>query len=594
MVEQDVRKGGFAFSRVKGSEVNASIGKGLVGRCEDRERSRALERLEQFGLNDSAHQRIVNTGALSRSGNIVGGVGGHQHRVDDVDDTVAGVDVGDGHGGVVDHHAVADGEREGLSVDRFCRHALGKGRGGNVARHNVVEQNVGQGLLAFEGVEGSEVDAGVGKGLVGRGEERERSGALERLQQFGLDHGAHQRVVNTGALGRAWNVVGGVGGHQHLVDDVNDAVAGVDVRQAHVGVVDHHTITDGEGERVAVDGGGTHAVRDVGGGNSAGHDVVEQDVREGFLAFGGVERSKVNPGVGEGLVGRGKDRERTGALQRFEEFGLNHTGHQRIVDAGALGGAWNVVGRVGGHEHFVDDVDQAVGGDDVGHGHVGIVDHHAVADGERELLTVGGVGAHAVGHVRGGDFSADDVVEENVRECFLALGGVKGAQVNACVGEGLVGRGEDREGSGSLEGGEQVGLDDGGHERAVDAGRLGRGGDVNGWDEHLVDDVNDAVGGLDVSQRDGGAANQHVAAAGDAELDLVTVGGGGHHAVLDVAGANFARHDVVEQNGGQRLVFLGRVEVSEIDASVGKGLVGWSKDGERAGLLERGHQVGVG
>ena len=321
--------------------------------------------------------------------------------------------------------------------------------------------------------------------------------------------------------------------------------------------------------------------------------MVEQDVGEGFLAFRGVERSEVNTGVGEGLVGRGENRERTGALQRFEEFGLDHTGHERIVDAGALGGAWNVVGGVGGHEHLVDDVNQAVGGDDVGHGHVGVVDHHAVADGERKRLAVGGVGAHAVGHIGGGNFSADDVVEENVGEGFFALGGVKGTQVNACVGKGLVGGSEDGEGPGSLEGGKQVGLDHGGHERAVDAGRLGRGGDVNGWDEHLVDDMDDAVRGLDVSQRDGGATNQHIAAARDAELDLVTVGGGGHHPVLDVAGADFARHDVVEQNGGQRFVFLGRVKVVEIDASVGKGLVGWGKDGERAGLLERGHQVGV-
>ena len=449
-------------------------------------------------------------------------------------------------------------------------------------------------MLAFGGIEGSEVDASVGKGLVGRSEEGEGSGALERLKQFGLDHGAHQRVVNTRALGRAWNVVGSIGGHQHLVDDVDDPVAGADISEAHVGVVDHHAITDGEGERVAVDGGGTHAVGDVGGGNSAGYNVVEQDVREGFLAFGCVEGSEVNTSVGESLVGWGEDGERTGALQRFEEFGLDHTGHERIVDAGALGGAWNVVGGVGGHEHLVDDMNQAVGGDDVGHGHVGIVDHHAVADGKRKRLAVGGVGAHAVGHVGSGDFSADDVVEENVREGFFALRGVKGTQVNACVGEGLVGWGEDGEGSRSLKGGKQVGLDHGGHERAVDAGRLGRGGDVNGWGEHLVNHVNDAVGGLNISQRDGGATNQHIAAAGDAELDFVTVGGGRHHPVLDVAGANFARHDVVEQNGGQRLVFLGRVKVVEIDASIGKGLVGWSEDGERAGLLERGHQIGMG
>ena len=124
----------------------------------------------------------------------------------------------------------------------------------------MVEENVGQGLLAFGGIEGGKVDAGVGKGLVGGSKERERSGALERLKQFGLDHGAHQGIVNARALSRSWNVVGGVGGHQHLVDDVDDTVAGVDISQADGGVVDHHAITNGEGQRLAVHGGGTHAV----------------------------------------------------------------------------------------------------------------------------------------------------------------------------------------------------------------------------------------------------------------------------------------------------------------------------------------------
>ena len=311
-------------------------------------------------MHDGAHQRVVNTGALGRSWNIVGRVGGHEHRVDDVNDTVAGVDVGGENGGIVDHDAVADGEGQGLSIDRFSRHALRKGGGGNVACHDVIEQDVGKGGFAFGRVEGSEVDTSRCKGLVGGCEQRERSGALECLEQFCLNNGTHQRGVDARALRRARDVVGRVRGHQHFVDDVDDTVAGVHVSDAHVGVVDHHAVSDGEGEWMAVDGRGGHAVGNVGSRDGAGHDVVEKDVREGFLALGSVEGGEVDAGVSEGLIRGCKHRERSGALECFKKLGLNHTGHEGIVKPGALGRARYVVGRVRWHQHFVDDVNQTV------------------------------------------------------------------------------------------------------------------------------------------------------------------------------------------------------------------------------------------
>ena len=94
-----------------------------------------------------------------------------------------------------------------------------------------------------------------------------------------MHDGAHQRVVNTGALGRSWNIVGRVGGHEHRVDDVNDTVAGVDVGGENGGTVDHHRGTHAERQRVAVDGRGRHAVRDVGRRHGTVQHVVEQDVR---------------------------------------------------------------------------------------------------------------------------------------------------------------------------------------------------------------------------------------------------------------------------------------------------------------------------
>ena len=162
------------------------------------------------------------------------------------------------------------------------------------------------------------------------------------------------------ALRRARDVVGCVRGHQHFVNDVDDTVAGVHISDAHGGVVDHHAASNGESEWMAVDGCGGHAVGDVGSGDGAGHDVVEEDVREGFLALGGVEGGEVDAGVSEGLIGGRKHRERSRTLERFKKLGLNHTCHEGIVNAGALGRARNVVGRVRWHQHFVDDVNQTV------------------------------------------------------------------------------------------------------------------------------------------------------------------------------------------------------------------------------------------
>ena len=99
---------------------------------------------------------------------------------------------------------------------------------------------------------------------------------------------------------------------------------------------------------MAVDGGGRHAIGDVGRRNFARHNVVEQDVAQGCFAFWGVQSGEVNACVGKGLVGWSKDGERPVALEGGEQFCLDHTGHQRVVYAGALCRAWDVVGCVGG------------------------------------------------------------------------------------------------------------------------------------------------------------------------------------------------------------------------------------------------------
>ena len=84
-------------------------------------------------------------------------------------------------------------------------------------------------------------------------------------------------------------------------------------------------------------------------------------------------------------------------MEGCEQFRLNDGGDQRAEVSVAMGDTRNVVWRVGWEKHFVDDVNHAVTGVDVGRGHVGAVDKDPiVAHGEGEGFPVDGGGSHAV------------------------------------------------------------------------------------------------------------------------------------------------------------------------------------------------------
>ena len=118
--------------------------------------------------------------------------------------------------------------------------------------------------------------------------------------------------------------------------------------------------------------------------------MVEQDVGEGRLTFWGVEVCKNNASISERLVGWCKDREWAISLQCWQQSCLDDTSDQRVVDACALSGARDVVGRRGWGQHGVDDMDDTVARVHICKGDRCIVDHHAVTDGERDWISVHG------------------------------------------------------------------------------------------------------------------------------------------------------------------------------------------------------------
>ena len=593
VVEQDVAEGCFAFWRVQICQNNARIKERLVRWGEDRERAVALEGWQQFRLNHAGHEGVVNASALSGAWNIVWCCGRGEHLVDDVDDTVAGVDICERDGGVVHHHAIANSEGDGVAVNGGCLQALGYSGGRNGSSNDVVEQDVREGCFSFRGIEGSQVNACVQEGLIGWSKERERPSALERFEQFCLNHCRDKRIVNSSALCRAGNVVWGLRGREHLIDDVDYTVACGNIGNRDRGAINHYGCPNREGEGLAVHGGCSHAFRHSGGRNLARHNVIEQDVGKSSLALRCIKGGQVNARIRERLICWSKEGERPSALERLEEFCLDHSRHERVVNSGALSRTWDVLRRIGWCKDLVDHVNQTVGGHNVGCNNGCVVHHDGISDGEGKRLTVGSVRHHAVGHVPRCDFSGNDVVKQNVTQCDFALRCVECPEVNACICERLVGWSKDGERACTLEGGEQIGLNNRSHKRIVNAGRLSGCWNVERWwGKNGVNDVDDSVGCQHISGGNSSASDCDDAVA-DSEIDVLTVDHLSDHSVADCACRNLACNHVVEENISEGSVLFRSVKVSQIDTGIGESLVGWGKDSEGPCSLEGGHEVGM-
>ena len=201
--------------------------------------------------------------------------------------------------------------------------------------------------------------------------------------------------MNSGALCRAWDVIGCLARREHLVDDMNDTVAGVDISKSDCGIVHHHAVTNSEGDWVAVDGGCCQALSYRRRRNFSGNHVVKQNVGKSGFAFWGIEGGQVNACISERLIGWCKEREWARALQCFKQFSLDHSRDKRVVNARALCGAWDVIGCHARREHLVNDVNHTVAGSDIGCRHRGVIDHHRGPNSEGKWVSIDGLCCHA-------------------------------------------------------------------------------------------------------------------------------------------------------------------------------------------------------
>jgi hypothetical protein len=112
---------------------------------------------------------------------------------------------------------------------------------------------------------------------------------------------------------------------------VDDAVAARDVGFDDVGVVDPDAIIDGDRDTLTVEGRRFGHVHDARGIDATRHDVIRQDRRqESFVLRLEQRLDRARRELGEGRVGRGKDRERAVTLERLDQVGSRQGSGERL------------------------------------------------------------------------------------------------------------------------------------------------------------------------------------------------------------------------------------------------------------------------
>ena len=131
------------------------------------------------------------------------------------------------------------------------------------------------------------------------------------------------------------------------------------------------------------------------------------------------------------------------------------------MDTCALCGSGDVVWCIRWHEYLVDDVDDAVACCHIWESDCCSIDGDCVSNTKRECVAINGGCSATFFNSRRWDFTSNNVVQQDVRECGFALFVVKCSKVDACICKGLIGWGKDSEWAFALEGFKQLCLYDG-------------------------------------------------------------------------------------------------------------------------------------
>ncbi len=341
----------FDDVRVVDDRVAVTFGSGGVGGVNQ---SRVGQDVAQEPLGNPAQPIVGLDGVIFTTGDTFAGCFGHftlfhrgavvtrrqQHGVDDVDDAIRGFDVGDDNVGLVDHDAFAvNGDVNRRAQDGISRVERDHIGGHNATGHDVVKQYVGQsggvGQQLIQRAFGQS-----GKGFISRGEDSERTFALEGINQTGSFQSRGQSgeaAISDGSIDDVQAFLHRRIFFRHLalfhrravvtrreqngVDDVDDAVGGRHVSGCNGRIIDHHRIAiNGNGDGHPGHRIGGVEIDHVGGRHFARNNVVKQHFGQSVRIGQQLIQRPFGQGV-KGFIGRGKDGEGAFPLQRFDQTG---------------------------------------------------------------------------------------------------------------------------------------------------------------------------------------------------------------------------------------------------------------------------------
>ena len=254
-----------------------------VSRCKHREWSSSAQIIGQTSSDDSRLQHCVVRAVHNDVDNCcVRRRRRQQHSIDDVHDTIVRSDVRQSHHGrVVDDHTIgSDIDRDVLTIQHGHHHAIGDvtahdGSGSCVVRQNGLQHRAGQEHLNCD----AEALQSCGDRVVRGREDSERTRTIQGCIQSRSHEGRFERVVQHTLCDDVHHRCGVRSWQQNRVDDVNHAVVCSDVCDSYHGCsIDDDTVScDVDDDLFAVQGGGHHAICEVGAHDIAADDMVEQN-----------------------------------------------------------------------------------------------------------------------------------------------------------------------------------------------------------------------------------------------------------------------------------------------------------------------------
>ncbi len=290
--------------------------------------------------------------------------------------------------GVVDlHTAIRNRKLHLAALQRLSFQAVGHVGSHHLARHDMVEQDLGK---VPRGIRQQSIDRAsrqLGKGGVRRRKDRKGAFTLQRIDQPGSLYCRHQRAEITGSHGRIDNVGSGGGfsgalarssfrsrflsGSRRLfrrgrggsrrrfrrggsqgrrqndrVDHMDDAIAGLDISSDDVGAVDLGPIGQREGDFLTLQGRRAQPLAQVARHHFPRHNMVEQDLLERPFGVSQQRFDRAFRQLGKGGVGRRKNSVGAFALECFHQASRLDGSHQGGEIARSHCGVDNISGGV--------------------------------------------------------------------------------------------------------------------------------------------------------------------------------------------------------------------------------------------------------